>query len=34
MESLSDIEKVKNGHLEVLKKEKWLMYLALTSDLI
>ena len=32
MKSLSDIEKVKNGHLEVLKKEKWLMYLALTSE--
>lgn len=32
MKSLSDIEKVKNGYLEVLKKEKWLMYLALTSE--
>ncbi len=32
LKSLADIERIKNGDLQVLKSEKWLQYLALTSE--
>ncbi|RCX12077.1 methyltransferase family protein [Anaerobacterium chartisolvens] len=32
MKSLTAIERIKNGDLKVLKSEKWLKYLALTSE--
>lgn len=32
MKSLTDIERIKIGDLQVLKEEKWLRYLVLTSE--
>lgn len=32
LKSLTAIERIKNGNLQVLKSEKWLKYLALTSE--
>lgn len=32
MKSLTDIERIKTGDLQVLKNEKWLRYLVLTSE--
>lgn len=32
MKSLTDIERIKTGDLQVIKNEKWLRYLVLTSE--